>query len=242
MKRVLIAAFALSLIASVSFAGDAAAFSDIGFSEDGRTYIFGEYGKTDKNFQAYAEIYAVDVARNDFVSGGVFTTKPSSATTGISGRKAYDALLQKSSPSLSKFRYSPAAPENLLYIRNVPDGKIAKADEGSASNRIVFQDYERSTADTDVFFTIQLKQTVKGKGKNVSSSYYIDMRMEDQHGKLLGSWKVGNPQYERKGVSSYQIEKIFTDPSGKSIVFVIQKTVEDESGTSIRYMVETVRI
>ncbi|MBQ3686583.1 MAG: DUF2259 domain-containing protein, partial [Treponema sp.] len=54
--------------------------------------------------------------------------------------------------------------------------------------------------------------------------------------------KVGNPQYERKGVSFYQIEKIFTDPSGKSIVFVIQKTVEDESGTSIRYMVETVRI
>ncbi len=225
MKRVLIAAFALSLTASVSFAGDAAVFSDIGFSEDGRTYIFGEYGKTDRSFQAYAEIYAVDVAKNDFVSGGVFTTKPSSATTGVSGRKAYDALLQKSSTALKKFKYSPAAPENLLYIRNVPDGKIAKAESSSSTDRIVFQDFERSTDDTDVFFNIQLKQIVKGRGKNVSSSYYIDMRMEDQNGKNLGSWKVGNPQYERKGVSSYEIEKIFTDPSGKSIEVVIQKTV-----------------
>ncbi len=71
MKRVLIAACALSLMASFSFAGDAAAFSDIGFSEDGRTYIFGEYGKTDLSFQAYAEIYAVDVAEfyDDAVEG-----------------------------------------------------------------------------------------------------------------------------------------------------------------------------
>lgn len=242
MKQVLIAACALSLMASFSFAGDAAAFSDIGFSEDGRTYIFGEYGKTDLSFQAYAEIYAVDVAANDFVSGGVFATKPSSATTEVSGRKAFDALLKKNASSLGRFKCSPVSPRNLLYIRNVPDGKVTKPEGGGVSDRIVFQDFERSSDDTDVFFKIQLRQTVKGRGKNVSSSYYIDMRMEDQHGKLLGSWKVGNPQYERKGVSSYQIEKIFTDPSGKSVVFVIQKTVEDESGTSIRYMVETVRI
>ncbi len=241
MKRVLISVCALLTLVAFSFAGDAAAFSDIGFSEDGNTYIFAEYGKTDRSFQAYAEIYAVDVAKNDFVSGGVFTTKPSSATTSVSGRKAYEALLKKSGPALSKFKYSPSAPENLLYLRNV-GGKIAKAEAKSSSDRIVFQDYERSTDETDVFFKVQMKQTVKGSGKTVKSSYYIDMRMEDQNGKLLGSWKVGNPQYERKGVSSYEIERIFTDPSGSSIVFLIQKTVEDESGTSIRYMVETVKI
>ncbi len=242
MKRVFAAAFLFFASAAFSFAGDAAAFSDIGFSEDGRTYIFAEYGKTDKSFQAYAEIYVVDVAKNDYVPGGVFRTNPSSATTGVSGKKAYDSLLQKSKPTISKYKYAPASPENLLYIRNASFGKITKPEPGNSSDRIVFQDFERSTDDTDVFFKIQMKQTVKGKGKDVSSSYYIDMRMEDQDGRLLGSWKVGNPSYERKGVSSYEIEKIFTDPSGKSLVFVIQKTVEDENGTSIRYMVETVRM
>ncbi len=242
MRRVLAAAFSLFALSAFSFAGDAAAFSDIGFSADGKTYIFGEYGKTDRSFQAYAEIYVVDVAKNDFVSGGVFKTNPSSSTTGISGRKAYDALLSRSGSSIRNYRCTPAAPENMLYIRNASGGKIVKPEAGSSTDRIVFQDFERSTDDTDIFFRIQMKQTVKGKGTNVSSSYYIDMRMEDQDGKLLGSWKVGNPQYERKGVSSYEIEKIFTDPSGQSIVFLIQKTVEDENGTSIRYMVETVRM
>ncbi|MBQ9537839.1 MAG: DUF2259 domain-containing protein [Treponema sp.] len=241
MKRLMFAAFFLFAFSSFLSAGDAAAFSDIGFSADGKTYIFGEYGKTDKSFQAYAEIYVVDVARNDFVPGGVFKSGPSSATTEISGRKAYDALLRSSSSTISTYRCTPASPANLLYIRNSA-GKIAKPEPGSSTDRIVFQDFERSTDDCDVFFKIQMKQTVKGKGRDVSSSYYIDMRMEDQDGKLLGSWKVGNPGYERKGVSSYEIERIFTDPTGKSLVFLIQKTVQDDSGTSIRYMVETLRM
>ena len=228
-------------LAALSFAGDAAAFTDIGFSKDGATYIFGEYGKTDRSFQAYAEIYVVDVAKNDFVSGGVFRTQPSSATTGVSGRKAYDSLLKSAGSKIKSYGCTPSGPENLLYIRN-SSGKIAKPAAGQSSDRIVFQDFERSTDTTDVFFKIQLKQTVTGKGKGVSSSFYIDMRVEDQDGKLIGAWKVGNPKYERKGVSSYEIERIFTDPSGNSLVFLIQKTVEDDTGTSIRYMVETVRM
>ncbi len=242
MKRLFIAAFSMLSFAALSFAGDAAAFTDIGFSKDGSTYIFGEYGKTDKSFQAYAEIYVVDVAKNDYVSGGVFKTQPSPATTGVSGRNAYDSLLKSAGSKIKGYGCIPSAPENLLYIRNFSGGKISKPTEGASSDRIVFQDFERSTDDTDVYFKIQLKQTVTGKGKDVSSSYYIDLRMEDQHGKTLGSWKVGNPTYQRKGVSSYQIERIFTDPSGKSLVFLVQKTVEDETGTSIRYMVETVRL
>ena len=141
MKRVFAAAFLFFVSAAFSFAGDAAAFSDIGFSEDGKTYIFAEYGKTDKSFQAYAEIYVVDVARNDFVPGGVFRTNPSSATTDVSGKKAYDTLLQKNRSAINSYRCSPASPENLLYIRNASFGKIAKAEPGNSTGRIVFQDF-----------------------------------------------------------------------------------------------------
>lgn len=58
---------------------------------------------------------------------------------------------------------------------------------------------------------------------------------------MVGTWKVGTPDFKRKGITSYRIEKIFGDKSGKSLVFVVQKTLEDDTGTSIRYMVETVR-
>ena len=59
MKRILTGIFcaALSIFPASLFAGDAAVFSDIGFSQDGLTYVFGEYGKTDQKYQAWAEIY-----------------------------------------------------------------------------------------------------------------------------------------------------------------------------------------
>ena len=60
------------LVSCFAFAGDVAAFEDIGFSADGKTYLFAEYGITDKDFQGYAEIYAVDIEKNDFLKNGVF--------------------------------------------------------------------------------------------------------------------------------------------------------------------------
>ena len=43
-----------------------------------------------------------------------------------------------------------------------------------------------------------------------------------------------------KNKTRYAIERIYTSPDGKGFVFVVEKTVEDAAGTSIRYMVETV--
>ena len=83
----------LFLVTSLSaFGGDAAAFVDIGISEDGKTYVFGEYGMTDRNFQGYAEIYAVDIEKNDFLKNGVYRTKPSADTFSKSGKDVFDAL------------------------------------------------------------------------------------------------------------------------------------------------------
>ena len=48
MKKILVCAFSVFFAVCSSFAGDAASFDDIGFSEDGKYYLFGQYGKTDK--------------------------------------------------------------------------------------------------------------------------------------------------------------------------------------------------
>ena len=49
MKKLLFGLIFAGLGAAFVAAGDAAVFDDIGFSADGKTYLFGQYGKTDVN-------------------------------------------------------------------------------------------------------------------------------------------------------------------------------------------------
>lgn len=233
MKKIVVAAL-VAISAALCFAGDAAVYTDIGFSEDGSTYIFGQYGKTDKKFQAWAEIYTVDVAKNAYVKNDVYTLKPSSFTSQYSGKQAYDNLLTKAEWKLSKYNYKNADPANLLYV--------AQNETKSPTEEIVFKDFDNSTKENPVYFHIKLVPTITGKDRNVKSQFYIDLQKVDGEGKVILQKKVGTPDFKRDGISSYRIVKIFTDASGLSMVFVVEKTLEDETGTSIRYMVETVRL
>lgn len=61
-KRITITAMFLCFCILLA-AGDAAAFVDLGFSKDGRTYMFAQYGSTDKTWRGFAEIYSVDIEK-----------------------------------------------------------------------------------------------------------------------------------------------------------------------------------
>ena len=220
-------------VASLACAGDAAAFVDIGISADGKTYIFGEYGKTDKNFQGYAEIYTVDIEKNDFVRGGIFRTQPSSATNSKSGREVFDELHSKSSWWLKKYNCKPVAQEHILYFS---DGLTA------GDKEIVFKDVEGSTVEQSVFYHIRLIKSVEGKGTSLSSSFFITLEKADENGHIMSRNIVGSPDIKRQGVTDYKIEKIFADSKGRNLVFVVEKTMEDSTGKSVRYMVETIRL
>ena len=232
MKRK-VACFVLAFTAFCAFAGDAAVFEDIGFSQDGNTYIFGQYGKTDKKFQAWAEIYTVDVAKNDFVKNEVYKTEPSEKTSEMSGKKAYEDLKEKSLWKMAKYNAKPCDASNLLYLR--------ESEKKSPEEEIVFESFEESTAEERVFYHIKLVPEFEGKGKNVKSKFYISVKKSTDTGREIGSWKAGTPDFKRKGISSYLIDKIYTTSDSKSLVFVVQKTLEDDTGTSIRFMVETLR-
>ena len=67
------------------------------------------------------------------------------------------------------------------------------------------------------------------------------LEKRDAEGQLLLSRKIGSPNITRKGVTNYKIERIFCDKSGKDLIFVIEKMMEDDTGTSIRYMVEAAK-
>ncbi len=234
MKRIISFALCVSLCCAALSAGDVATFVDKGFSEDGKYYVFGQYGRTDKKYQGWAEIYQVDIAKNDWVDGGVFKINPTAVTADKAGVDVYESLEGK----------------NYYYLRNL-NCKVANADQvlyilddvnKTGTDEIVFTDFNNSTVDSPNTFHIQLVPTINGKGKSVKSSFYIWVEKKDADGNTISKTKVGSPDVVRSGISNYKIERIMCDPSQTNFIFVIEKIQEDDTGISIRYMVEAAKI
>ena len=230
MKKIFICSLVMMLGLSAVSAGDVATFVDKGFSEDGKYYVFGQYGKTDKKFQGWAELYQVDIAANDYTDNGVFKTKPSAVTADKHGNEVFEALEEKSFYYFKDLKCEPANIDHVLYI--LDDVNKTGTDE------IVFKDFRSADLDNADVYHIRLYPTVTGSGKNTRSSFYIMLEKKNAAGEILMSRKIGTPSINRKGVTNYKIERIFCDKSEKNLIFVIEKMMEDDTGTSIRYMVE----
>jgi len=233
MKKSFVCTMILALGLSALSAGDVATFVDKGFSEDGKYYVFGQYGKTDKKFQGWAELYQVDISANDYTDNGVFKTKPSAVTADKNGREVFEALEGKSYYYFKDLKCEVADIDQVLYILD----DVNK----SGTDEIVFKDFRSADLEKADVYHIKLYPTVNGKGKNARSSFYIMLEKRDAEGQLLLSRKIGSPNITRKGVTNYKIERIFCDKSGKNLIFVIEKMMEDDTGTSIRYMVEAAK-
>ena len=230
MKKSVICSLFLILEFSYVWAGDVATFVDKGFSEDGKYYVFGQYGKTDKKFQGWAELYQVDIAANDYTDSGVFKTKPSAVTADKNGREVFEALEGKSFYYFKDLKCQTANMDHVLYILD----DVNK----SGTDEIVFKDFRSADLENADVYNIKLYPTVSGSGKNCRSSFYIMLEKKNAEGQIIISRKIGSPNITRKGVTNYKIERIFCDNSEKNLIFVIEKMIEDETGTSIRYMIE----
>ena len=234
MKKLMVCGMLGIFAAFASFAGDSAVLVDNGFSADGNYYIFGQYGKIDKKFQGWAEIYTVDVLKNDYVDNEVYRVKPSAVTFDKTGKEVYESLAGKNYLSIKKYNCAQNSPEQILYIRE--EEKKAGTDE------IEFKDFISSVSDDQACYKVVLVPTVSGEGINVKSSFYIDIEKLDSKGAVLASQKIGNPGITRKGVKNYKIERIVCDKTGKKLVFIVEKIMEDKTGINIRYMIETARL
>ena len=233
MKKLVTLGLIFTLAYSAVSAGDVATFVDKGFSEDGKYYVFGQYGKTDKKFQGWAELYQVDIAANDYTDNGVFKTKPSAVTADKNGRDVFEALEGKSFYYFKDLKCETANIDHVLYI--LDDVNKTGTDE------IVFKDFRSADLDNADVYHIRLYPTVNGSGKNTRSSFYIMLEKRNAAGEVIMSRKIGSPNINRKGVTNYKIERIFCDKSEKNLIFVIEKMMEDDTGTSIRYMVEAAK-
>lgn len=225
MKKNIFVLIAFAIFNFSIFAGDVAVFNEIGFSKDGNTYFFGVYGKTDKKFIPYAEIYGVDVAKNDFIPGKIYKSQDKSFKK--SSKKVYEDLYAKNYSQLKKYELYAAKPKDVLYVMDEESKK--------STDEIVFTSFEEN----NYLYKVQLVPTFYGK----KSSFYIHTKVYDKNtNELYRSFYAGNESIKRPNVTGYKIIKISTSEDRKSIVFVIEKTIEDENGVSIRYMVETKKL
>ena len=223
-----ILAFILALAALQAFAGDAAVFQNLGFSPDGRYYMFAQYGVAERNSQPYAEIFTVDVARNRFVPAGVRkATAKNAVEPGTDGRGALFNLLADVLPLKKKYGIDHAFTGRLLYI--LLDGAEPKPE-------LEFRDFQ-----TEKKYKVVLNQSSSGSGSGLKSSFHLVVTVQDPAGEAR-TYTAGDPSYWRDGVRRYRIKQILLAPDGRSVVFAMEKEEEDPAGADIRYMVETLKL
>lgn len=234
MKKILAFA-AMSVFCLLgSFAGDSAVFVEGGFSKDGKYYVFGQYGRFDKDYRGWAEIYTVDILKNDYVDGKFWKKSVSSKEKSLSSKSVYESLYAQKFNELKKYECEISKPNQVLYIR--------EDDKKDSESEIVFKDFISSLSNDQGTYHVQLVPEYKGKDAELRSSFFIMLEKRDYKGNVLARQKIGTPSIKRKGVKNYRIERIVCDSSGKNLVIIIEKTVVDKTGVNIRYMIEACRL
>lgn len=229
MKRLLV--LALCLVCAHLNAGDAAVLCDEGFSFDGNFYVFGQYGKRDKTFQSYADIFVVDIQKNDFVPNAVFHTPASVQTASKPSYSVFNDLLDKSRYCISTYKPAPAHSNQVLYI--------LEDDDKAGSDPVSFTDFEKTLGHGDPnSYNVVLLKDLTGSGTNCRSSFAIHMEKKSPSGVIVARQTFGSPTILRRGVTDYKITKIVFNEKTRAVVFFIEKTLIDATGVNIRYMVE----
>jgi len=230
LKKLVFILIILLISVSALWAGDSAVFVDLGFSRDGRTYMFGQHGVLSGTLRPWAELYIVDVAANTFVPNGRLSfTQNSPITAGQDGSSVFYRLLAGSSALTNR--------HNIIFENQGLPLYISRDENPPPRGEIItFRDFL-----TGKRYTAQLISVVSGTGINVRSSFHIALESRSENGQVR-NYTIGSPNFSRQRISQYNIKRVIIDAGGGSIIFVIEMKRAAESGFDIRYMVEAVRL
>ena len=210
------------------FGGDVASYVNLGFSNDSKYFLFGQYGIDTENSSPYAELYFVDVYNNKFVYSDVKKeTYPVEIKPGFSGEGALFKILHDNSNLISEYSIDHLLKGRILYL--LVNGEAPKS-------HLEFRDFYKGSN-----LTIDLNQEQFKQGDSYSSSFHINLELTDSTGNRR-EFMVGLPSYKRSNVKRYRIKQVFYSPDETSLVFVVEKEFAANDGIDIRYMVETVKI
>jgi len=229
-KTVLVILVIFLTCASVIWAGDSAVFIDLGFSRDGRTYMFGQYGVLSPSLHPWAELHVVDITSNSYVPNGrVSHTQNSAIRAGQDGAGIFHTLLANNSSLTSRYGISPQNQGLPLYIsrdENPP----------ARGETIDFRDFMSGNR-----YVARLIPTITGSGANVRSQFYINLEATSANGQVR-HYTIGNPNFVRQRIMQYNIKRVLIDTEGSSIIFVIEMKRHASNGHDTRYMIEAVRL
>ena len=216
------------------YAGDTASFVDLGFSPDGKTYMFAQYGVQSKTLKPWADLFVVDVPRNNFASGGKISyVHDRPVFPGQDGSGAFYRVLTRNASLADKYRVDQCFQGQPLYIA-LDNGISGGAMEQKTP--LEFRDFENGAS-----YRATLVPLTEGSGTAMKSSFYINLERTARDGSKK-VYTVGTPQYKRPLVASYLIRKVMIAPQDGSMIFVIAMKKQDGTDFDIRYMVEAVRL
>jgi predicted secreted protein len=214
------------------WAGDNASFVDLGFSPDGRIYMFGQYGVESDTLRPWAELAVVDVPGNDFVAGGrVSYVHPRAVTNGQDGSGALYRLIAQNGALASRHGVDFLLQGQPLYISLETSDRT-----GEGGEVIEFRDFQANAS-----YKATLIPSLEGSGGGLKSSFFIKLERTAGDGSKR-TYTVGSPQVKRPLVRSYRIREAMIAPQDGSLIFVIEMKKSKNSGFDIRYMAEALKL
>ncbi|MCL2833783.1 MAG: DUF2259 domain-containing protein [Treponema sp.] len=231
VKKILWTLVCLTISGAVFlWAGDTAVFVDLGFSPDGKTYAFAQYGVQSNTLKPWSELNLVDVASNNFVSGGRLSfVHDISVAAGQDGSGAFYRILTQNKTLTDRYSINFLTQGQPLFISlDEPDAPPGQAAE--------FRDFE-----TGASYRATLIPTIQGSGPGLVSSFYISLEQTGRDG-VKKTLTAGSPQIKRSQIDSYRIRKVLKAPGDGSLIFVIEMKKQNSTDYDIRFMVEALRL
>ncbi|MDR2489977.1 MAG: DUF2259 domain-containing protein [Spirochaetaceae bacterium] len=229
-KSFLAAAVFSCMCAVKLLAGDVASFVDLGFSEDGNTYVFAQYGIEEETLFPWADLYIVNVPDNDFVPNGRFRYVHKEPIGPVQdGSGALMNIISKNAEFTKRYRAD-------FLTKGVPLFLSLENGQNPAGETIEFRDFKNN-----ISYRAELIPTLDYSGSEVRSSFYINVSRYDGQN-TPRYFRVGTPSVKRSKISSYTIKKALVNPRNTSIIFVIEMTCEGRDGPDIRYMIEALKL
>ena len=211
-------------------AGDTASFVDLGFSPDGRIYMFAQYGVQSKTLKPWADLFVVDVPGNNFVSGGRVSYVHDKAV--LAGQDGSGALYR-----IIAGNASLAERQGVSFLNQGQPLYVALDNGGSGPGETIeFRDFESGYS-----YKAVLVPYTEGNGEQLKSSFYINLERTGRDG-VKKTYTVGSPAIKRPFIVSYRIRKVMIAPRDGSMVFVIEMKKQAGADYDIRYMVEATRL
>lgn len=222
-KYFLILLFSL-IVSHVILAGDISTFVNLGFSPDGKFYMFGEHGYKIDEGKTYANINIVDVQTNSFVPSGSFSgTYTANVEPSQSSDGAFLRLYEQTITRKNQYKISTLNKGYPLYIFL---GEPTEKDENYDPNTLNFFDPQGNQ------YTIVLNVEHRKNPNQSSSSIQLTRKTPAAR---TTNYTIGHPDFWRDGVALYRIQRVLSF-NGNALAFIISK---EYTNLDVRYMVET---